>query len=60
MIVVRSQKILLMRWSISVDLGAARNEDTREDATFYKKITEVRAALRGAEFDDAARGVDDR
>ncbi len=45
---------------VAVDLGAARTEDTREDSTFYTKITEVREALRGAELGDAARGVDDR
>jgi len=45
---------------VAVDLGAARDEDTREDAIFYKKITEVREALRGAEFGETARGLDDR
>ena len=34
---------------IEVDLGSERDEDTREDDLFYKKITEVREALRGAE-----------
>ncbi len=32
---------------IDVDLGSERTEDTREDDLFYKKITEVREALRG-------------
>ncbi len=45
---------------VDVDLGVARDDDTREDETFYKKITEVREALRGAELGDTARGVDDR
>jgi NitT/TauT family transport system ATP-binding protein len=45
---------------VDVDLGAARDDGTREDETFYKKITEVREALRGAEFGDTVRGVDDR
>ena len=45
---------------VAVDLGADRNEDTREDATFYKKITEVREALRGAEFVESGLGVDER
>jgi NitT/TauT family transport system ATP-binding protein len=31
---------------VSVDLGQ-RNDDTREDAEFFKKVTEVREALRG-------------
>jgi NitT/TauT family transport system ATP-binding protein len=51
---------------VDVDLGSSRDEDTREDDLFYKKITEVREALRGAEADHAgrgpttARGVEDR
>jgi NitT/TauT family transport system ATP-binding protein len=51
---------------VDVDLGTSRDEDTREDDLFYKKITEVREALRGAEAHDAAsgpsvaRGVEDR
>lgn len=45
---------------IDVDLGGARDEDTREDATFYAKITAVREALRGDEDDRTIRGVDDR
>ena len=45
---------------IDVDLGAARDDDTREDETFYKKITEVREALRGAELGETVRRVDDR
>ena len=32
---------------IDVDLGAERNVDTREDPAFFRKITEVREALRG-------------
>jgi NitT/TauT family transport system ATP-binding protein len=43
---------------IPVDLGQ-RTEDTREASEFFKKITEVREALRG--FDTAAvGGVEDR
>ncbi len=45
---------------IDVDLGRERDEDTREDAEFYKKITEVREALRGAEMTGSATGIDDR
>ena len=47
---------------IDVDSGLDR-EDTREDDRFYKKITEVREALRGAERlpgQSGARGVEDR
>ena len=45
---------------VDVDLGVARDDDTREDETFYKKITEVREALRGAELGETVRRVDDR
>ena len=45
---------------IEVGLGAARNDDTREATEFYGKITEVREALRGAEFSIGARGIEDR
>ena len=37
---------------VDVDLGAHRDVDTREDAGFFKKITEVREALRGHEVDE--------
>ncbi len=50
---------------IDVDLGATRDEDTREDDAFFKKITEVREALRGADGQPSAgtptvRGIEDR
>jgi NitT/TauT family transport system ATP-binding protein len=32
---------------IDVDLGAERTVDTREDPAFFRKVTEVREALRG-------------
>jgi NitT/TauT family transport system ATP-binding protein len=32
---------------IDVGLGSDRNVDTREDEAFFKKVTEVREALRG-------------
>jgi NitT/TauT family transport system ATP-binding protein len=47
---------------IDVELGQ-RDEDTREATDFFKKITEVREALRGHEVDDldeAVRGIEDR
>jgi NitT/TauT family transport system ATP-binding protein len=34
---------------IDVDLGPRRDVDTREDPAFFKKVTEVREALRGRE-----------
>jgi len=46
--------------TIDVDLGGARDEETREDDAFYKKITEVREALRGSEMATGARGIEDR
>lgn len=45
---------------IDVDLGRDRDDDTREDDEFYKKITEVREALRGGEMSGAPTGIDDR
>jgi len=45
---------------VDVDLGGERSDDTREDDTFYKKITEVREALRGAELGAGQRGIEDR
>jgi NitT/TauT family transport system ATP-binding protein len=39
---------------VDVGLGRHRDTDTREDAQFFKKVTEVREALRGHELDDAA------
>jgi NitT/TauT family transport system ATP-binding protein len=47
---------------VDVELGDRRDVDTREDAAFFKKITEVREALRGHEVDDieAAVGLEDR
>jgi NitT/TauT family transport system ATP-binding protein len=45
---------------IDVDLGRNRTDDTREADGFYKKITEVREALRGIELPDGARGIEDR
>lgn len=45
---------------VTVDLGA-RNEDTREDAEFFKKVTEVREALRGYEhIEPMPTPMDDR
>jgi NitT/TauT family transport system ATP-binding protein len=45
---------------IDVDLGDERDVDTREDDAFFKKITEVREALRGIESTDVQRGIEDR
>jgi NitT/TauT family transport system ATP-binding protein len=50
---------------IDVQLGSNRDEDTREEDLFYKKITEVREALRGAEGQPghgsrAVKGIENR
>jgi NitT/TauT family transport system ATP-binding protein len=48
---------------IEVELGDDRNEDTREDDSFYAKITEVREALRRVEPGHGSPrtgGVEDR
>jgi NitT/TauT family transport system ATP-binding protein len=38
---------------IDIELGDHRDVETREDAAFFKKITEVREALRGHEIEAA-------
>ena len=43
---------------IDIGLGGHRDTDTREDAAFFKKVTEVREALRGHEVDELAVGID--
>jgi NitT/TauT family transport system ATP-binding protein len=45
---------------IDVDLGADRDEDTREASEFYGRITAVREALRGIEMGAGPRGIEDR
>ncbi len=45
---------------VDVPLGRDRGDDTRENESFFAKITEVREALRGAEFEPMARGIEDR
>ncbi|MDJ0770855.1 MAG: ABC transporter ATP-binding protein [Ilumatobacter sp.] len=45
---------------VDVELGAGRDEDTREDERFFASITEVREALRGIEHGAVRGGVDDR
>jgi NitT/TauT family transport system ATP-binding protein len=45
---------------VDVDLGVHRDDDTREADAFYKKITEVREALRGIDLGPGARGIEDR
>jgi NitT/TauT family transport system ATP-binding protein len=57
-VVVMSPRPGRISAQIAVDLGE-RTEDTREASEFFKKITEVREALRGFET-SAVAGVEDR
>ena len=45
---------------IGVELGAGRDEQTRESDLFYDSITAIREALRGTEHAEIRGGVDDR
>ncbi len=46
---------------VTVGLGSERSDDTRQDDAFFKKITEVREALRAhTPSPSATMGVDDR
>jgi NitT/TauT family transport system ATP-binding protein len=58
-VVVMSPRPGRISAEIGVDLGD-RTDDTREASEFFKKITEVREALRGIEIGPVAQGVDDR
>ena len=44
---------------VDIDLGD-RDDDTREAGEFFKKITEVREALRGSQLAAGNRGIEDR
>jgi NitT/TauT family transport system ATP-binding protein len=44
---------------VQVDLGD-RSDETREATEFFKKVTEIREALRGFEHSDRAGARDDR
>jgi NitT/TauT family transport system ATP-binding protein len=60
-VVVMSRRPGRITTVIDVELGQ-RDEDTREATDFFKKITEVREALRGLDVvgPDEVRGVEDR
>jgi len=60
-VVVMSRRPGRITATIDVDLGE-RDEDTREANDFFKKITEVREALRGLEGSgpDDVIGLEDR
>ena len=46
-VVVMSPRPGRTKVAIDVDLGTERDVDTREDPAFFRKVTEVREALRG-------------
>lgn len=58
-VVVMSPRPGRITHAIDVDLGAHRNEDTREAEAFFGKITEVREALRGTRSSEAGLGIED-
>jgi NitT/TauT family transport system ATP-binding protein len=58
-VVVMSPRPGRITATIDVDLGR-RTEETREASEFFKKITEVREALRGVEMGDHLGGIEDR
>jgi len=59
-VVVMSPRPGRIKDVIEVDLGNRRDVETREADAFFKKITEVREALRAMDTSDAARGIQNR
>ena len=56
-VVVMSPRPGKIKTVVDVDLGTRRDVDTREDAAFFRKVTEVREELRGmrvTDLDEAA------
>jgi NitT/TauT family transport system ATP-binding protein len=51
-VVVMSPRPGRIKTLVDVDLGRERTVDTREDPAFFRKVTEVREALRGMEVTD--------
>jgi len=45
---------------VDVSIEGERNDATRDNSAFFKGITAVREALRGAEMSDHVRGIEDR
>jgi NitT/TauT family transport system ATP-binding protein len=56
-VVVMSPRPGRIKTVIVVGLGATRDVDTREDPAFFRKITEVREALRGMQVTDLDEAV---
>ncbi len=57
-VVVMSPRPGRIKDVIDVDLGARRDVETREADAFFKKITEVREALRGMDTSDLGPGLE--
>jgi NitT/TauT family transport system ATP-binding protein len=51
-VIVMSPRPGRITTAVDVDLGPERNVDTREDPAFFRKVTEVREALRGMQVTD--------
>jgi NitT/TauT family transport system ATP-binding protein len=51
-VVVMSARPGRIKTVVEVDLGSERDVDTREDPAFFRKVTEVREALRGMPMTD--------
>ena len=56
-VVVMSPRPGRIKTVVDVDLGSGRNLDTREDPAFFRKVTEVREALRGMQVSDLDEAV---
>ena len=56
-VVVMSPRPGRIKTEIEVDLGSKRDVDTREDPAFFRKVTEVREALRGMLVTDLDEAV---
>lgn len=56
-VVVMSPRPGQIKTVTDVDLGSRRDEDTREDPAFFRKVTEVREALRGMQATDLDQAV---
>ncbi len=59
-VVVMSPRPGRIKETVVVDLGVRRDVDTREAEAFFRKVTEVREALRGMEVSDLEPGIEDR
>ena len=56
-VVVMSPRPGRIKTVVDVDLGTRRDVDTREDPAFFRKVTEVREALRGMQVTDLDEAV---